>query len=492
MDDARAIGPENASKRLMHGHEGEKLCVLVCEDSEADYILLRRMLEKIAPGNIKIDWVKSHRDAQKVLARNQHDIALVDYRLGDGTGLELLREATAQNWSAPIVLLTGVRDPAIDTSAMHLGACDFLLKDELQPALLDRCIRYNIERKRREFAATETNRELFQYIRELHDAKVEIELQNQRIVSLAYHLASVSQGDSESDSTNVSRASREALSRGGKLGSWSFDAQGNSRHANPAMLAMLELRSLEELHARPLGALFSDESRQRLHQTLFRLSADEVVTIELELVGQASGQHKWVVMSLLSLPADGLDSTYSAIVVDITGRHNVERANRYLARHDSLTGLSNRTVFHESLHQATAISRRNGTMVGVLCIDLDGFKAINDTYGHTAGDQVLCQVAERLRDVARESDHVARLGGDEFGIVATNLHSYDDALVVANKFMAALEAPYKLRDASVVCGGSVGVAVFPVDHEDLDELFEHADTNLYRKKRERSLSRRLG
>lgn len=459
--------------------------VLLCEDNRGDYVLLAQQLRLVGTPVFEIDWVRTLDDSFAALRRNAHDVALVDYRLIGGSGLDVLREAIAIGWPAPVIMLTSLHDPSIDLNAMKIGACDFLSKDDLRPSTLERSIRYGIEKKRAEAAATQTNRELLQYIVKLRDAKSEIELQNRRIVSLAHHLASTGHADGDTDA--ATGGSRFLAVEAEELGIWNFDVQGRTVDANSVTLALFELKNLGGLTALSFDVLLPEDSRRRLQDALNRLQPKAAITIEVELIGQVSGRHAWAVMSVLAAGSGtGQPVYYLATVVDVTMRRNAENATRYLARHDSLTGLANRAWFRERLDFATAIARRNKTLVGLLCVDLDGFKEVNDSLGHQAGDRLLKDIAERLCTIVRESDLVARLGGDEFGVAATNLHSYQDVTAVAHKVTAALETPFEIRERIVNCGASVGVAVFPTDSEDFEELFELADTAMYRRKRGRS------
>ena len=158
-----------------------------------------------------------------------------------------------------------------------------------------------------------------------------------------------------------------------------------------------------------------------------------------------------------------------------------ERA-RQLAAYDQLTGLANRSLFSDRLDQAVASARRSRQMLAVLFLDLDRFKLINDSLGHVAGDALLRSVAQRLRSCLRKSDTGARLGGDEFAILLTNLANEDDAAAVAEKLLHLLRRPMRLKDENHVVTSSIGIATFPKDAQNANNLLRRADTAMYHAK----------
>jgi diguanylate cyclase (GGDEF)-like protein len=156
---------------------------------------------------------------------------------------------------------------------------------------------------------------------------------------------------------------------------------------------------------------------------------------------------------------------------------------RRLALHDSLTRLANRAFLHERLHQALARARRASPHTAVLLLDLDGFKQINDTLGHHAGDEVLRQVAQRLRASVRTEDTPARLGGDEFAVLVEDLARRDDAVIIARRIIDALHPPIAFGDQEVRIRASIGIAYASGDHTDPDEIIRRADGAMYQAKR---------
>lgn len=464
------------------------LRVLVVEDNRGDFVLLRQLLGEIEGRKYSLDWVQTVDDAIAALERKSHDVAIVDFQLPSGSGLDVLREAAAIDWPAPVIMLTGSDDPEYDLQAMKLGAFDFIRKSERQTHSLERSIRYAVERKRMENVAKATNQELLGYIAALRDAKNEIERQRQRIVSLAYHLASSGIADEPSGIDRLFHRG-SSLAAGlprDELGIWSFDAAGRTIDANEVILSLFEIDEPERLLRAPLDCLVGEKGLQRLNDVMGELECSHQSTLELELVGQRSGRRSWVVMSVLAVGEGGDGRVFATSVVDVTTRRNVEESTRYLALHDSLTGLYNRAAFGEQMNQANAIAQRNGTRIAVLCLDLDGFKAVNDTWGHKAGDQILQETAKRLKAATRSSDSLARLGGDEFVVLATNLNRREDAEALAASLLESLSRPFDYRGTRIDCGISIGIALSPDDTADKEALIEFADIALYRAKAQRA------
>ncbi len=175
-----------------------------------------------------------------------------------------------------------------------------------------------------------------------------------------------------------------------------------------------------------------------------------------------------------------------AIFRDITERKLAEERLNHLAHYDSLTGLPNRLLFHDRLNHALAQARRAQQLVVLLFLDLDGFKAVNDTLGHEGGDLLLKAIAQRLAGSVRTSDTVARLGGDEFTVVLHGLTGVQGAAIVAQKILRALAQPFTLRGHEVSVTVSIGIAVYPVDSDTVEGLIKNADAAMYRAKAQKS------
>ena len=169
---------------------------------------------------------------------------------------------------------------------------------------------------------------------------------------------------------------------------------------------------------------------------------------------------------------------------DITALTQAEEELRFLAHHDPLTALTNRSLFSDRLDSALHRARRHSSSLALLFLDLNDFKGINDGYGHAAGDRVLCEIARRLEGCVRETDTVARMGGDEFTVLLTDLQSEDAVTEKVQQILAVMAAPLGAEFGGVTMPScSIGVALYPADGEDADTLLSHADGDMYRVKK---------
>lgn len=165
-------------------------------------------------------------------------------------------------------------------------------------------------------------------------------------------------------------------------------------------------------------------------------------------------------------------------------RKRAEEHLTYLAQYDHLTGLVNRSLFRDRLIQAMARSKRMNQQIGLMLLDLDRFKAVNDTFGHDMGDELLKSVAERLKACVREVDTVARMGGDEFTIILEGVSSEQNILVVAKRITESIATPFELKGHQISIGISIGITIYPHDDHPVDELLKHADVAMYRAKQQ--------
>lgn len=190
---------------------------------------------------------------------------------------------------------------------------------------------------------------------------------------------------------------------------------------------------------------------------------------------------EWLTISAVK-DEDGNVSNYIGVFSDISQLKKSQSRLEFLAHHDPLTSLPNRLLFNARLEHAIERARRNNSRVAVLFLDLDRFKHINDSLGHTIGDTLLKEVAQRFRELIREDDTVARLGGDEFVILMEDLKDSEDSVILAEKIIKSLEASFQIHEYELFVGTSIGISIFPQDGDSVDELLRNADSAMYRAK----------
>ena len=178
----------------------------------------------------------------------------------------------------------------------------------------------------------------------------------------------------------------------------------------------------------------------------------------------------------------GRPKYFIRVIEDISARKQAEEELLHMAHYDALTNLPNRALFRDRLTQTLAQARRSDGLLGIMFLDLDRFKVINDSLGHAMGDLLLKQVAHRLTACVRASDTVGRLSGDEFGIILGGLHGVADAVLVAKKIVQVFSAPFRLDDHERFVTTSIGISMFPSDSRDEEGLVKAADAAMYRVK----------
>ncbi len=203
-------------------------------------------------------------------------------------------------------------------------------------------------------------------------------------------------------------------------------------------------------------------------------------SFSIETTGEDEGKSIQCRLSLIENGPDRLG--YVIALHDVTVQKKEKQAIRRLAYYDSLTKLPNRLLFYERMfHEIKRVKRKHGKMA-LAMMDLDGFKNINDQYGHLAGDKLLRTVSKRLAKAIRESDTVARFGGDEFTFIFPEIKSIQDAETLTNKLRQAIRKPVKIGSGKIRISASIGIAIFPDDGKTLKSLLKAADTKMYLEK----------
>lgn len=249
---------------------------------------------------------------------------------------------------------------------------------------------------------------------------------------------------------------------------------------NSALCSLISRRP-DELIGRHMLDFVAPASAEAVRRHLARSAPDRDIT-EASLVRPDGSE---IEVEMLTRPiAYATERTMAVAIRDISERQRAEARIRFLAHHDPLTGLANRTLFTDRLAEVLTEAPHLGTSVAVLCFDLDRFKAVNDLLGHRAGDQLLQTIARHLRREVPSTDIVARLGGDEFAVVLTLSPQPAAAASLAERLLQRVDQPFDLDGQCVSVGLSIGIATFPNDGQTGDALLKNADIALYRAKAE--------
>jgi PAS domain S-box/diguanylate cyclase (GGDEF) domain len=426
--------------------------VLLVEDDEDDYVLTRDLLNESRRTRFALDWVASYDQGRAAIAAGQHDVYLVDYRLGEHDGLEILREARAAGCTRPIILLTGQGDGEVDIAAMEAGAADYLVKGQLDSQILERSIRYSLEQNRTLDALRESEERYALSARGANDGLWVWDLRDETVYYSDRWKEMLGFTQCE-----ISKSPEEWFSR-----------------VHPDDVEMLRA----DIDAHREGATPSIEHEHRMRCR--------------------DGEYRWMLARGVAVRDNaGVASRVAGSQTDITERKLAIDRLMHDAFHDVLTQLPNRALFMDRLESSLERSRRySERQFAVLFLDLDRFKVVNDSLGHALGDQLLIQVAERLRCILGPTDTVARLGGDEFTILLEIDH-LADAVRTAERIQEALRIPFRLGEHGedgehgvdgehggheIFTTASIGIALSASGYERSQDVLRDADIAMYRAK----------
>jgi len=414
--------------------EQPPLKVLLIEDNPGDADLVRERLTDETSVPFHVNWADTLEAARERLAQGGNELILLDLSLPDSQGLDTFRTIRGLAPQLPIVILTGLDDQELAFQTLHEGGQDFLVKGQASPQLLEKIIRYAMERKRAQAALLRSEEQRYRVLFE----------------TIPHPICVFSKKIGAFLAVNQAALDHYGYTKEEFLRIGILDLNGpESVEVTSAWLAGNDWRSpLRTRHRRKNGS-----------------------DIDVEMtVGE---------VDFAAEPAA------FAIITDISERRRAEEKMEYQASHDSLTGLANRAALRE--HVERMIARRQGNRevaFAFLMLDLDRFKEINDTLGHCYGDSVLQRLCPRLHACVRRTDTVARLGGDEFSIILDGA-SANEALLVAEKLESGISAPMLVGDHSLSVRASIGIALYPAHGQDWDTLLQHADIAMYAAKRAR-------
>lgn len=414
--------------------------ILIVEDDETTAVLERRCLER---AGYNILTAATAEEGEERVVREEIDLVLLDYTLPKGmTGLDFYMNLKAKGQDLPVIMVTAFSDEATIIKALRAGVRDFVTKST---AYLD----YLPEAVKRVLSDERTKKAL---------ARSEGELKRSASLILST-LEATADGVLVVDQDGKMIRFNRKFATMWRIPQRILDTKDNTKALKFVMTQLKGpkrfLTKIKEVYANPLAESF-----------------DLLEFKDGRVFEQLSHPHL--------LDGEPVGRVWS--FRDVTDWKRAEERLIELAHFDQLTGLPNRTLFQDRLRQALPQASRNGKLVALLFLDLDRFKFVNDSLGHTVGDLLLKEAAGRLTHCVRKSDTVARLGGDEFTVILTNITSVHDAAKVAQKILDDFSRPFGSQGPELFVTPSIGITLYPFDGDDIDLLLKNADTAMYRAK----------
>ena len=412
--------------------------ILLVEDNPGDVLLLRQKLKFIEGWSYELGTAASLGEGLQKLSEAPWDVVLLDLLLPDSSGFKTLEAFIGSESKVPVIVLTGMSDRTTAVKALQQGAQDFLVKDGLEPEILERSIYHAIDRFRLLQKIKDEEERYFLVAMGSHDGLWDWDLRTDRV-----HFSANWKKMLGFEETGI----------GDKLGEW-----------------------LGRVHPADRERVWKDLSDHLAGKTPH-------FSNEHRLLGK-DDRYRWVLArGQAFLDQKGKATRIAGSFTDITYHKNMEQQLALRAFYDPLTGLPNRPHFVESLKRAMArLDRGPAPPFALFFLDLDRFKAVNDQMGHQAGDQLLIEFSQRLKSCVRPSDLVARIGGDEFTVLLENLDNRREALEVADRILTASQIPFHIEGKQVTAGASIGIAYSDCGKVGVDGLMQAADAAMYRAK----------
>ncbi len=447
--------------------------ILIIEDEEVDRIACRRALAKHPSWRCSFEEAELGLEGLRLLTSHRPDFVLLDYRLPDVSGIEVLERITAERPNTMVILLTGCQELDVAVEAMKLGACDYMVKDternylHLLPHALERAM-----------AQRHLQLEKMHAEEELKTAYNALE---KRVAERTEELVRTNEAlfEERERALITLRSIADAVIV--------TDVHGNLTQLNSAGEKLLGQQSADIL-GKPLSSvlpLLSEATRLPVDAAVWKSILGENIATPGEpcILLNAIGHEAVIMISAAPIRDRHSKATGSVVVLhDVTKERTRLHLLAYQATHDTLTNLPNRTLFLDRLAHYLAHARRHDEKLAVVFLDLDGFKAVNDKFGHSAGDSLLKSVAQRLKRCVRKDDSLARLAGDEFTLILAGPDAERGADHVAAKVIGELCTPFEIDGKEIQIGTSVGISVYPDDGSDVDVLVQKADIAMYRAK----------
>jgi diguanylate cyclase (GGDEF)-like protein/PAS domain S-box-containing protein len=409
-----------------------ELSILIVDDDELNRYTLARRLTR--DGFANLGMAANGIEALAALRQDKFDLILLDIMMPELDGFGVLEAMKADKALAgiPVIVISANDDNAKFVRAIELGAMDYLAKP-FDPVLLKARVRSSLERRQLQVG--------------LESALAETRAMLELSPVATFFLKSF------------------------KVGWMNAMCEHLLGYRTDEMLG----HTIAHLH------LNEDDYNAVLGRVEATLKTGAVFRGDIHMK-RRDGRVILTRASAKAITPWDLDRGIVWTVEDVTEQRADAARVAFLAHHDQLTGLPNRILLADRLRVALAHSARNKVSCGLMFLDLDRFKSINDTLGHSIGDELLIEVSRRLKVSVRDSDTVARLGGDEFVVVLPALRSVEDAEVVAKKILVSLGAPYELSGHPVRTSPSIGIALYPENAADGDSLLKNADAAMYEAK----------
>jgi diguanylate cyclase (GGDEF)-like protein/PAS domain S-box-containing protein len=414
----------------MTARQSEAVRVLLVEDDEDDYLIIDEMLADQDQVRFMVEWRSTYDEALMAIGEQRHDVYLIDYRLGGHTGLELVREGFGSRSLAPVIIVTGQPTYEIDLEASALGVTDFVVKQDLDPAGLERSIRFAI---------------------------------------------------------SFQKAERYALAvRGANDGIWDWHLVTDRIYVSPRWQAVVgEPEHAREQDASAWFERVHTDDLPKLRSAIATYLDGGAPYLRCEhRLRHADGTWRWVMVRGIAIRGvDGKPARLAGSLSDITDRHVVQVRLKHEALHDALTGLPNRTLFLDRVTHSLQQSIRDASRgCAILFLDIDRFKLVNDRLSHAIGDTLLVAFAERVSAALRPGDTAARLSGDEFTVLLEDVVDLDQATVVADRILRSLAEVFEVQGNEVPVSASIGISLSAPELSPAD-LIRNADTAMYDAKR---------
>ena len=419
--------------------------VLVADDDPTQRLLLTAALEQ---GGFRVVVAEDGRSALKQFTAEKPELVLLDVNMPDMDGYAVCREIRQYKGAkdTPIVMVTGRDDIESIDLAFQIGATDFMTKPVTLATLCYR-VRYILKSSRA--------------VRQLSRSKASL--------SFAQSVA--------------------------KMGSWTLDLPGLRFTASEEMYRIFGLQVEHETTCfEQFFSFIEPQARKNLRNGIQEtVESRDRFSVE-HTICTRSGERKIIEIQALTVKDDAGILQVQGIVHDVTERKSAENKIRQLAYYDPLTGLPNRQQFRTNVRRLIETAKAQLQRFALLFVDLDNFKDVNDTLGHSAGDRLLQRISESIQRALRSTDvvgrmrtesvspSIARLGGDEFTVLLPIAEDVNDVSVVAQRIIDKLYQTVDVEGSTITVSGSVGIAIYPYDGEEVDVLLKNADIAMYHAK----------